>query len=168
MAMADTIKHNRTLQHFYLDALKKQLDAGEECVAYTHERLRASCEVVTQRRRKIMLSSPWEVVKREMVWYVVQLTDGASKVELMIGGSSYQIDFASLTQTNVGTRRLRPIRRQLIMQDAENHCEIIKIEHLEVDLDRIREQLAAEHAKRKSAETVSSIIANELLTHTKG
>ena len=58
-----------------------------------------------------MLSSPWEVVKREMVWYVVQLTDGASKVELMIGGSSYQIDFASLTQTNVGTRRLRPIRR---------------------------------------------------------
>ena len=71
MAMADTIKHNRTLQHFYLDALKKQLDAGEECVAYTHERLRASCEVVTQRRRKIMLSSPWEVVKREMVWYVV-------------------------------------------------------------------------------------------------
>jgi hypothetical protein len=76
MAMADTIKHNRTLQHFYLDALKKRLDAGEECVAYTHERLRASCEVVTQRRRKIMFSSPWEVVKREMVWYVVQLMQG--------------------------------------------------------------------------------------------
>jgi hypothetical protein len=105
-----------------------------------------------------MFSRPWEVVKREMVWYVVQLTDGASKVELMIGGSSYQIDFAGLTQTNVGTRRIRPIRRQLIMQDAENHCEIIKTEHLEVDLDRIREQLAAEHAKRKSAETVSSML----------
>jgi hypothetical protein len=71
----------------------------------------------------------------------------------MIGGSSYQIDLACLTQTNVGTRRIRPIRRQLITQDAENHRALIKIEHLEVDLDRVREQLAVEEAKRKSAET---------------
>jgi prephenate dehydratase len=82
--------------------------------------------------------------------------DGASKVDIMIGESMYQIDVACLTQMNVGTRRVRPIRRQLIAKDAENHRALAKIKHLEQALEQVREQLAAEEPKRKSAEAAQA------------
>ena len=37
LAMAEAIKHNRTLRPFSLDAFGTQLDAVEERVAYSHE-----------------------------------------------------------------------------------------------------------------------------------
>mmetsp|Transcript_125158 Transcript_125158/g.279213 ORF Transcript_125158/g.279213 Transcript_125158/m.279213 type:complete len:782 (-) Transcript_125158:165-2510(-) len=80
--------------------------------------------------------------------------DGAGTTLMVIGSNTYQLDFAAGTQTNITTKRVRQIRRQMLNASLDDNLAsaLARAEDLKKELTRLRTTLAAEEARRKAAE----------------